>query len=117
LEGWLEEPPWEEGERGRAEPQGPFSYGPGGRWDPSEDQNPDARGRATGSDPLEDWDDDAGAPWQAGPPWQTAPADTLVESSGSSRRSRPVESPIPRSRRSPRPGASAEPQEEGDPWV
>ncbi len=117
LEGWLEEPPWEEGERGRAEPQGPFSYGPGGRWDPSEDQNPDARGRATGSDPLEDWDDDAGAPWQAGPPWQTAPADTPVESSGSSRRSRPVESPIPRSRRSPRPGASAEPQEEGDPWV
>jgi hypothetical protein len=117
LEGWLEEPPWEEGERGRREPQGPFSYGPGGRWDPSEDQHPDARGRATGSDPLEDWDEDAGAPWQAGEPWQSAPADPPVESSGSSRRSRPVESPIPRSRRAPGPGASAEPEEEGDPWV
>jgi hypothetical protein len=115
LEGWLEEPPWQEGERGRGEPQGPFSYGPGGRWDPSEyqpaDEPPDARGRATGSDPLEDWDDDAGAPWQ------TAPADAPVESSGPRRRSRPVESPIPRSRRSPRPGASAELEEEGDPWV
>jgi hypothetical protein len=115
LEGWLEEPPWQEGERGRGEPQGPFSYGPGGRWDPSEDQHPDepadARGRATRSDPLEDWDDDAGAPWQ------TAPADAPVESSGPRRRSRPVESAIPRSRRPPRPGASAEPEEEGDPWV
>jgi hypothetical protein len=26
-------------------------------------------------------------------------------------------SAIPRSRRSPRPGASAEPEQEGDPWV
>jgi hypothetical protein len=111
LEGWLEDPPWEEDERGRREPQGPFSYGPGGRWDPSEDQHSDARGRATGSDPLEDWDEDAGAPWQ------TAPADAPFDSSAPRRRSRPVESAMPRSRRSPRPGASAEPEEEEDPWV
>ena len=85
LEGWLEEPPWE-------------------------DQQPDDRGRATRSELLEDWDDDAGAPWQ------TAPVDAPVESSGPRRRGRPTESAIPRSRRSPRPGASAEPEEE-DPWV
>ena len=117
LEGWLEENPWEGDERGRGESEGPFSYGPGGRWDPSEDQQPDARGRAAGSDPLVDWDDDPGAPRQVGAPWQTAPAAGPIGSSGPRSRSRPVESPIPRSRRSTRPGASAEPEEEGDPWV
>jgi hypothetical protein len=112
LEGWLEESPWEGDERGRLEPDGPFSYGPGGRWDPSEDQQPEDRGRAAPSDPLEeDWDDDAGAPWQ------TVAADAPVESSGPRRPSRPVESAIPRSRRSPRSGESAEPEEGGDPWV
>ncbi len=111
LEGWLEEPPWEGGQRGRGEPEGPFSYGPGGRWDPRQDQQAEFRGRDFRSDPLQDWDDEAGAPWQ------TPPGDDPGESSDPNRRGRPVETAMPRSRRSPRPGASLEPEQEDDPWV
>ncbi len=111
LEGWLEEAPWEGDERGRREPDGPFSHRPGGRWHPTEDEQPDAPGRAAHSDPLEDWDGDDGVPWR------TVSADAPVQSSAPRSRSRPVESAIPGYRRSPRSGASAEPEDEGDPWV
>jgi len=113
LEGWLEEPPWEGRERGRQEPDGPLSYGPGGRWDPREDRQPAAPRPADRSDPLEDWDDEE----DGGAPWRTVSVDEPVESSGPRRRGAPAASDLPRSRRSPRQAASAELEDGDDPWV
>jgi sporulation protein YlmC with PRC-barrel domain len=111
LEGWLEEPPWDGREPGRGEPEGPFPPGPDRRWDPRDDEQPDARRPVDRFDPLEDWDEDDGAPWR------TDPADEPAGSSGPRRRGRPAESAMPRSRRSSRPAAAAELEDGEDPWV
>jgi len=132
LEGWLEDPPWDgrergqngdpdadwdldgvspwdrQGERSRT-PEGPLSYGPGGRRDPAGDRQSDAR-RAAFSDPLEDWEDDGDLPAP------TASDGNPLESRGR-RRDRSAEGPLPRSRRPAAPGRAAEPDEEDDPWV
>jgi hypothetical protein len=133
LEGWLEEPPWEGLERGRSgnsdadwdldgvspwdrqgervrPPEGPLSYGPGGRRDPVGERQQDPR-RDPFPDPLEDWPDDEGS--SASMPLDGAPQ----ESRSPRRRSRPDAGPLPRSRRQVAPERSADLDEEDDPWV
>jgi len=111
LEGWLEEPPWDGHQPSRDEPEGTFRPGPDRRWDPRDDEQSDARRPVDRFDPLEDWDEDDGAPRR------TDPADDPAGSSGPRRRGRPAESAMPRSRRSPRPAAAAELEDGEDPWV
>jgi sporulation protein YlmC with PRC-barrel domain len=96
LEGWLEEPP----------------------WDPRQDEQPDGRRLADRSDPLQDWDEDDGAPWPTmSADWPTTSAAEPVQSSAPRRRGPPTESAMPRSRRPSRAAGAAESEEEEDPWV